>query len=94
MMARVRSTTCPRDGAIAAEGEGHDSAGSAERSESVSASDAGSHSRTQCNFDEGLHTHSYYFGPSIVTISWFREMIDHDYFAEGGACMLGEETVL
>jgi hypothetical protein len=34
-----------------------------------------------------------FFGPSTVTISCVREMIDRGYFAEGGGRVSGEETV-
>jgi hypothetical protein len=37
--------------------------------------------------------HSYYFGPSTVTVSCIMEMIDYGYFADGAARVPGEETV-
>jgi hypothetical protein len=103
-MARVRSTARPRDNAPVTESEGaaaergaidkgRESAGLAERTESVRASDVSSHSRAKGDSNEGSHTHSYCFGPSTVTIGHIREMIDHGYFAKGSARGLGEETI-
>jgi hypothetical protein len=90
-------TTAKGEGAVmerCATSEGCDSAGFAERTESAQASDTSSHSRAGGYFDEGSHTHSYYFGPSTVTVCRIREMIDHGYFAKGSARVPGEETVL
>jgi hypothetical protein len=92
-MGHVKSTTRPRDDAAAAKGEGRDSAGSAERPESSGASDAGSHNCAQGDFDEGPHTHNYYYGHSTVIVSRVRKMIDRGYFAIGDACVPGEETI-
>jgi hypothetical protein len=78
----------------AAMDEGCDSVGSAERTESVQASDEGSHNCAEGDSDEGFRTRCYYFGPLTVTVSHIREMIDHGYFAEGGAHASGEETIL
>jgi hypothetical protein len=47
----------------------------------------------QGDSDEGSRTHSYYFRPSTVTISGVQEIIDRGYFTEGGARVLGEETI-
>jgi hypothetical protein len=52
-----------------------------------------SHCQARGDSDEGSRTRSYYFGPSMVSISRIKEMIDHRYFAEGAARVLGEETV-
>jgi hypothetical protein len=43
--------------------------------------------------DAGSHTCSYYFGPSIVTMTQNDEMMDQGYFTEGGARAPGEETI-
>jgi hypothetical protein len=43
--------------------------------------------------DAGSHTHSYYFGPSIVTMTQNDEMMDQGYFTEGGARAPEEETI-
>jgi hypothetical protein len=67
-MARVRSTSCSHNNATTVEGKGHDSAGSAEITESTGASDAGSHSRAGGDSDLGSRTHSYYFEPSMITV--------------------------
>jgi hypothetical protein len=48
--------------------EGRGNGGSAERTESVQASDVGSHSGAEADTDEGLRTRSCYFGPSTVTV--------------------------
>jgi hypothetical protein len=93
-MGHVRSTTRPRDVAAAAKGEGHDNTGSAERDESSGASDAGSHNCAQGDFNEGSHTHNYYYGHSAVIVSCVRKMIDRGYFAIGDARVPGEETIL
>jgi hypothetical protein len=105
VLACVRSTARPHDdvaavggeGAIMERGaasEGRDSSASAERTESVQASNAGSHCQAGGDSDKGSSMRSYYFGPSMLTISHIKEMIDHGYFAEGAACVPGEETVL
>jgi hypothetical protein len=39
--------------------------------------------------DEGSHTRSYYFGPSIVIVNCIHEMIDNVYFAECMGCEPG-----
>jgi hypothetical protein len=87
-MAHDRSTAQLRDGAT--EGESRDSVRSVERTESVDVSDS-SH---RGDSDEGSCTRSYLFGPSMVTVSRIQEIIDSDYFAEGGARVPGEDTVL
>jgi hypothetical protein len=84
-MAHVRSTARSCDGAAIVEGAGHDITGSTERTESAGASDTGSHNRAEGDSDKGSRTHSYYFGPSTVTVSHVWEMIDCGYFTEGGA---------
>jgi hypothetical protein len=104
-MAHARSTTRPHDdgtvtegeGAVAERGvtsEGCDSRGSPKRTQSVQASDAGSHSWAGDDCDEGSHTWSYYFRPSTVTIRRIKEMIDCEYFTRGVAHVSGEETIL
>jgi hypothetical protein len=105
-MASLRSTTRPRDDAPAQGGEGaiiergavdegHDSVGSVQRTESVRASDAGSQSNAKGDSHGGSCAYSWYFGPSIVTVSriHIREMIDQGYLTERGARALGEETI-
>jgi hypothetical protein len=93
-MARVRSTAHPHDDVPVAEGEcaiaervvideGHESIGSAERTELAHASDAGSQGHAKGDSDEGSCTRSYYFGPSTITRSRIQEMIDQGYFTEG-----------
>jgi hypothetical protein len=100
-MAHVRSTTCPRDDAPVQQGKcavtesdvvdkGRDNIGSAERTGSVCATDAGSQSNAKGDSSGGSLTCSCYFSPSIVTVSRIREMIDQGYFAEGGALAPGE----
>jgi hypothetical protein len=104
VMARVKSTALPRDGATDAGGEGaaiesdadsegHGSRGFAGRTKFVQLSDVGSHSGTGADTDEGSHTRNYHFGPSTVTVSRVREMIDNDYFADGMARVPREETI-
>jgi hypothetical protein len=93
-MARVRSTACLRDDGTVAEGEGGDSGGSLERTLSVQTSDAGLLNQAGDDCDKGSRTRSYYFGPLTVTVNHIREMIDLEYFAEGVAHALGEETIL
>jgi hypothetical protein len=56
----VRSTARPCNGATIVEGDNRDSVGSAERTESVDVSDAGSH---RGDSDEGSRTRNYFFGP-------------------------------
>jgi hypothetical protein len=70
-----------------------DSAASTERTKSARASDTGSHSRAEGDYDEGFHTCRYYFGPSTVTISCNWEMIDQGYFAKYSGRAPGEETI-
>jgi hypothetical protein len=104
VMAHVRSITCRRDDVPMVEGEGviiekgaidegYDNAGPVEIIKSVHASDAGSDNSAEGDSDEGSRTYSYYFGPSMVTITRIREMIDHGYFAEGGAHASGKDTI-
>jgi hypothetical protein len=103
VMAHVRSTAHPRDGATESEdviverdaaGDSGDGRGSHERTVLVQESDADSHSRARDNSDEGSRTQSYYFRPSMITVSHIREMIDRGYFAEGMGRVLTEETIL
>jgi hypothetical protein len=100
-MARVKSTALPRDGATDAGGEGaaiesdadsegHGSRGFAGRTKFVQLSDVGSHSGTGADTNEGSHTCNYHFGPSTVTVSRVREMIDNDYFAMAWLACLGK----
>jgi hypothetical protein len=102
-MAHVRSTAHPRDGAPESEdvimerdaaGDSGDGGGSPERNVPVQESDANSHSGAGDNSDEGSRTRSYYFGPSMITVSHIREMIDHGYFVEGMGRVPTEETIL
>jgi hypothetical protein len=51
--------------------------------------DVVSHSRARDDCDEGSCTQSYYFGPSMITVSGIRAMIDRGYFAEGMGCVRG-----
>jgi hypothetical protein len=103
-MARVRSTACSHDDVPAIEGEGavveraiidegHDIIGSSERTELAHASDAGSQGHDEGDSDEGSCTHSYYFGPLTIIVCRIWEMIDQEYFIEGGARASGEETI-
>jgi hypothetical protein len=92
-MARVKSTAHHVDAVIDAGNEGHESGGSVERTESALLSDAGSHSGAGGGVDEGSCTWSYYFGPSIVTASRIRGMIEHGYFTEGMGREPNEETI-
>jgi hypothetical protein len=105
VMARVRNTASLHNGAAEVETEGasverdvvsevHGSGGSSKRTESVQASDAGAHSGAGADIDEGSRMCSYYFSPSMVTVSRIKEMIDRGYFTEGMAHMPGEETIL
>jgi hypothetical protein len=100
-MAHVRSIARQRDDVPMVEGEGviiekgaidegYDNAGPVEIIKSVHASDAGSDNRAEGDSDEGSRTYSYYFGPLMVTITRIREMIDHGYFAKGGAHASGK----
>jgi hypothetical protein len=75
-----------------ASGENHVHSGSVQGSVSVRASDAGSQSNTECNFDRG--SRSYNFDPLTVTLSLIREMTKQGCFAEGGARASGEENIL
>jgi hypothetical protein len=52
-----------------------------------------SHSRARADVDMGSHTWSYFFGPSTVTVSCIRAMIDNDYFDEGMGHDPGKETI-
>jgi hypothetical protein len=101
VMARVKSTALPRDDATDAGGEGaaiesdadsegHGSRGFAGRTKSVQLSNVGSHSGTGADTNEGSHTCNYHFGPSTVTVSRVREMIDNDYFAMAWLACLGK----
>jgi hypothetical protein len=104
VMARVRSITRLRndapvqegEGAVTergAVGEGRMSVGSAERTKSVRVSDVGSQSNAEDDSGGGSCTRSCNFDLSTVTVSRIRDMIDHGYFAEGGAHTPGEETI-
>jgi hypothetical protein len=93
-MAHVKSTTRYFSDATGggSGGEGRESRGS-ERTESTRLSNMGSHGEADDVMDEGCHKRSYFFGPSTVTVSQIRTMIDSGYLAEGMGCELGEETV-
>jgi hypothetical protein len=104
-MAHVRSTTHPRHDAPAQEGEyvaadrdvideGRDCARSVERSGLVHAGDTGSQSNSKCDSNGGSRTHSYNFGPSMVTVGRIRDKIERAYFAEGGAHPSGRNLFL
>jgi hypothetical protein len=56
--------------------EGHDSAKSVERTESVHASDAVSQSNVEGESNGDSRTYNCYFGPLTVTVSRIREMGD------------------
>jgi hypothetical protein len=56
--------------------EGHNIVGSVERSGSDRASDAGSQSNAEDDFDGGSCTCSYNFGPLSITMRRIREMIE------------------
>jgi hypothetical protein len=92
-MAHVKSTARFVGAAASSADKGHESEGSAERTESTQLNDVGSHDESSDDTDEGSHTRSFYFGPSTVTVSRIHGMIDNDYFAEGMARELREETV-
>jgi hypothetical protein len=94
MMARVRSTARLRDDAAEASSRGHGSGESTERMESPPLSDVGSHRGAGAGEDESSRTRSYFFGPSTVTVSHIRGMIDTGYFAEGMSHEPREETML
>jgi hypothetical protein len=93
-MVRVKSTAQLRDDALASADEGHNNTDLAKRTESVRVSDASSQSHVKGESNGGSRTHSYYFGPSTLTVSHIREMMDQGYFAECGARVPGEETIL
>jgi hypothetical protein len=93
-MARVRSTARPHDVVTETGSGGHGGRDSIERMESAPLSDVGSHSRARADVDEGSCTRSYFFGPSTMTVSRFRAMIDNCYFDEGMGHEPGEETIL
>jgi hypothetical protein len=99
-MARVRSTARLRDDVPAAEvkcatieraivDEVHDNIGSAERTKSAHASDAGSQSHVEGDSDGGSHTRIYYFSPLTVVVSRIQKMIDQGYSIEGCPCVGG-----
>jgi hypothetical protein len=93
-MARVKSSTRYIGGATGggSGGEGHESRGF-ERTESARLSDAGSHSGADDIVDKGSRSRSCFFGPSTVTVSRIRGMIESGYFAEGMHREPREETV-
>jgi hypothetical protein len=91
VMAHIRSTAHPHDVATEAGSGGHGD--SADRKKFALLSDVGSHSEVGADVDEGSRTWSYFFGPSTVTASYIRAMIDNDYFDEGMGHESGEETV-
>jgi hypothetical protein len=93
-MARVKSTAHLVGAVGGSGGEGRDSEGIAERTESAQLSDACSHGKAGDDMDEGSRTRSYFFGPSTVMVNHIRGMIDHGYFAEGMAREPEEETIL
>jgi hypothetical protein len=57
-------------------------------------SDTRYHSGAGDDANEGSHTRSYYFGPSTITVSHIRGMIDHIYFSEGMVHETEEETIV
>jgi hypothetical protein len=91
-MARVKSTAQLRKDAPIGTNGGCNNADSAERTESVHVSDVGTQSH-EGESDGGSHTRGCYFGPSTVTVSRIRDMMDQGYFTEGGARAPGEETI-
>jgi hypothetical protein len=91
-MAHVKSTAWPVGGA-AAGGSGGEGAGSEERTLSMRPSDVGFHSDGGDVRVESSHLQSFYFGPSTVTVSQIREMIDNVYFTNGMGHEPGEETM-
>jgi hypothetical protein len=91
-MAHVRSTAQYVGGAVSG-GSGGEGGGSEERMESARLSDAGSRSEAGDVSDEGSRSQSFYFGPSTVTVSQIRGMIDNGYFDESMGREPGEETV-
>jgi hypothetical protein len=88
-MAHVKSTARYVDGGGSG-GEGRESGGSEERTESARQSNVGSCSEASEAVD---NTGSFFFGPSTVTVSRIRGMIDSGYFAEGMGHELGEDIV-
>jgi hypothetical protein len=94
VMARDKSTAHFVGATAGSGGEGHESEGSVEGTESAQLSDVGSHSGVGGDVDEGSHTRSYLFEPSTVTVSRIRGMVNNGYFVEGRARECGEETVL
>jgi hypothetical protein len=93
-MVHVKSTARPIDAAMGTGSEGHGSGDSVERMESAPLSNVGSYSEAGGDVDEGSRMQSYVFGPSTMTVSHIRGMIDNGYFAEGMAREPGEETAL
>jgi hypothetical protein len=92
-MAHVRSTARYIGGGAGggSSGEGHESRGSMERTESAQQSDAGSRSEAGDMVDGSW---SFFFGPLTMTVSQINGMIDNNYFAEGMCREPGEETIL
>jgi hypothetical protein len=93
-MARLKSTTRPIGVVAGCGSKGHESKGSAKRTESMLPSDTIYHSGAGDDANEGSHTRSYYFGPSTITVSHIRGMIDHIYFSEGMVHETEEETIV
>jgi hypothetical protein len=81
-MARVKSTARPISDAATA-GSCSEGGGSEERTASMRLSDKGSHSKAG---DAGVKSSlwwSFYIGPSIVTVSQIRVMVNGGYFSDG-----------
>jgi hypothetical protein len=91
-MARVKSIVRPIGGATAdtSGGGGEDSE---ERIVSARLSDASSQSDGGDARVESSQLQSFYFGPSTVTVSRIRGMVDCSYFADGMGHEPKEETV-
>jgi hypothetical protein len=98
-MAYVKSTAHPHDDVVDADSEGAfaerdaSSKGSGKRIRSVQVSDVGSHNGARAVTDEGLRMRNYYFGPSMVTVSRVKGMVDCGYFTDGMARVPREETI-
>jgi hypothetical protein len=89
-MACVKSTALPVGATTGFGSEDRGSRGSEERTESARLSDAGSRSEADDVVDS---LRSFLFGPSTVTGSRIRGLIDNGYFAEDLGHEPGEETV-
>jgi hypothetical protein len=89
-MAHVKSTGWPISSATAG---GSGGKGFEERTITVRPSDAGSPNDGGDARVESSCSHSFYFGPSTVTMSRIRRMVDSSYFADGMGLEPGEETI-